>query len=209
VGPKDTAPTGACALTRVGQVPGQYAIRVGQWKLLVGHTAVWAGDTSGALCTLRTGVVSKRRAMKHAMVALPAPYSHPHTQTLSYFCTSAPCNRLSQTRSRYRCWPTTPHHGMMSSSESSAEFGIWNLGASLAICAPAGPAVRCPNGWTPAPESGLDPIPPPDVNCTSRKRGPVPTAKLQRIAPDGPLLLSCRVQLCPARFLHRHTKKGE
>jgi len=87
-------------------VPGQGAIRIGKWKLLHGHTCVWAQRTNTYGCG---SCVARDRQVKN---------NPPWEQPL----------------------PIT--------SETSPPF--------------------CPNGWTPPPESNLQPIPPPDedgVHC--------------------------------------------
>eukprot|EP00056_Hartaetosiga_gracilis_P012096 m.190091 g.190091 ORF g.190091 m.190091 type:complete len:606 (+) comp13633_c0_seq1:177-1994(+) len=81
---------------------GQLAVRSGNYKLLYGHTSVWAESSV----------------------------------TPSSWCTS---------RNQKTCAPPS---------------------CSLPVSAPTSPP-WCPNGWTPPPETGRDPQPPPDVNCTS------------------------------------------
>lgn len=85
------------------RVAGQYALRQDQWKLIYGHTSVFATTTvhkaGGDECVARTGI------------------AQPNTIPL----------------------PVT--------AATSPPF--------------------CPAGWVPPPESGLQPLPPPDVNCSS------------------------------------------
>lgn len=52
-----------CPSSSPCKIQGQYAIRQGPWKLLVGHTSVWAekGQTPSSLCAVRSNKVRLRQ----------------------------------------------------------------------------------------------------------------------------------------------------